>query len=120
MYGDEAGYGDGAATNQLPDTLSRHLAARSTGADVTLLQLSSTFCAPCRHTRILLNGFAERTQGLHHIEVDLTHHPEWSTPLGVHRTPTTVVLDRGGCELFRFSGVPRRADLAEALRPYLP
>lgn len=86
---------------------------------VTLLQLSTTFCQPCRHTRILLADLAGRTEGLRHVEVDLTHHPEWSTPLGVHETPTTLVLDAAGRELFRVSGVPRRGALAESLRPHL-
>jgi hypothetical protein len=39
---------------------------------VTLVQLSSTFCAPCRHTRVLLSDLASRTDGLHHTELDLT------------------------------------------------
>lgn len=92
---------------------------QSSDPRVTLLQLSTTFCAPCRHTRILLADLAGRTEGLRHVEVDLTHHPEWSTPLGVHQTPTTLVLDAAGDELFRVSGVPRRGELAETLRPHL-
>lgn len=99
----------------------RHSLAERADADsaVTLLQLSTTFCAPCRHARILLNAFAERTGGVRHVEVDLTHHPEWSTPLQVHTTPMTLVLDHTGMELFRVPGVPRRAELSAALRPYL-
>lgn len=111
--------------DQLPDALRRHLvdehavASPDSRTRVTLLQLSSTFCAPCRHTRILLSGLAERTDGLRHVEVDLTHHPQWSTPLGVHRTPTTIALDAAGRELFRVGGVPRRDELATALHPHL-
>lgn len=106
---------------QLPTDLSRRLTDRSdANATVTLLQLSTTFCAPCRHTRVLLDQFAANTAGVRHVEVDLTHHPDWSTPLRVHTTPTTLVLDRDGQELFRVSGVPRRTELATALRPYLP
>lgn len=116
---DSPQWGDG-----LPEALRQHLveehsAGRDAPARVTLLQLSTTFCAPCRHTRILLSGLAERTAGLRHVEVDLTHHPEWSNPLGVHRTPTTIALDAGGRELFRVGGVPRRAELAETLHPHL-
>ncbi|WP_017977045.1 TlpA family protein disulfide reductase [Actinopolyspora halophila] len=87
--------------------------------DVTLLQLSTAFCAPCRHTRILLSTLAERTTGLRHVEFDLTHRPEWSKPLRVHTTPTTLALDPAGRELFRLSGVPRRDGLDTALRPHL-
>jgi hypothetical protein len=57
---------------------------------------------------------------MRHVEVDLTDHPEWSTPLGVHRTPTTLALDGSGRELFRVGGVPRRDELTAALRPHLP
>lgn len=96
-----------------------HAGSDGPSASVTLLQLSTTFCAPCRHARILLASFAERTEGVRHVEVDLTHHPEWSTPLGVHTTPTTLALDSADRELFRVTGVPRRDQLSEVLRPYL-
>lgn len=111
--------------DQLPEGLRQRLAGEGLteeagdGAQVTLLQLSTTFCAPCRHARIQLSNFAERTEGVRHVEVDLTHHPEWSTPLRVHTTPTTLVLDGSGRELFRVGGVPRREELAEALGPHL-
>lgn len=102
----------------LPEALRARL-GHEPDARITLLQLSTTFCAPCRHARILLADLAERTDGVRHVDVDLTHHPEWSTPLRVHTTPTTLVLDEAECELFRVSGVPRRADLLDALRPHL-
>ncbi|WP_243790326.1 thioredoxin family protein [Saccharopolyspora gloriosae] len=105
--------------DQLPDGLRARLGDLD-GTGVTLLQLSSTFCAPCRHTRILLADMAERTEGMRHVEVDLTDHPEWSTPLRVHRTPTTLALDGAGRELFRVGGVPRRDELTAALRVHLP
>ncbi|QGK71750.1 thioredoxin [Allosaccharopolyspora coralli] len=106
------------SVSALPEALRERL-DEEPAAPVTLLQLSTTFCAPCRHLRIRLADLAARTEGVRHVEVDLTHHPEWSTPLRVHTTPTTLVLDSTSCELFRFSGVPRRAELADALRPHL-
>lgn len=105
--------------DQLPDGLRARLGELD-GTGVTLLQLSTTFCAPCRHVRILLSDLAERTEGIRHVEVDLTDHPEWSTPLRVHTTPTTLALDGSGRELFRVGGVPRRDQLTAALRPHLP
>jgi thiol-disulfide isomerase/thioredoxin len=106
--------------DQLPEGLRKRLAeAPDDDAKVTLLQLSTTFCAPCRHTRILLADFVQRTDGVRHVEVDLTDHPEWSTPLRVHRTPTTLALDSAGRELFRVGGVPRRDELAAILQPHL-
>jgi thiol-disulfide isomerase/thioredoxin len=88
-------------------------------AGVTLVQLSTTFCAPCRHTRVLLSDLAARTDGLHHTELDLTDRPDLARELSVLRTPTTLAVDGRGTELLRISGVPRRAELLEALRPHL-
>lgn len=104
---------------QLPEQLRQRLADAPEDNRICLLQLSTTFCAPCRHTRILLDNFAQRTEGVRHVEIDLTDHPDWTTSLRVHTTPTTLVLDRAGNELFRVSGVPRREVLDAALREHL-
>lgn len=103
---------------RLPDPVRERLSVDA-NTRVTLLQLSTTFCAPCRRAKILLTDLAHRTDGLRHVEVDLTDHPEWSAPLGVHRTPTTLALDDAGRELFRVVGVPRRDELVAALGPHL-
>jgi thiol-disulfide isomerase/thioredoxin len=89
-------------------------------APVTLVQISTTFCAPCRHARAALSQVAEHTSGLHHVDLDVTQRPEVAEALGVLRTPTTLALDPGGRELLRVGGVPRAADLLDALRPHLP
>ncbi|MGB3442900.1 MAG: thioredoxin family protein [Actinophytocola sp.] len=86
---------------------------------VTLVQLSTVFCAPCRHTRVLLSDLASRTDGLHHTELDLTERPELAKELSVLRTPTTLAIDRSGTEILRVGGVPRRDRLLAALRPHL-
>jgi thiol-disulfide isomerase/thioredoxin len=88
-------------------------------ASVTLVQLSTTFCAPCRHTRILLSDLASRTDGLHHTELDLTARPELARELSVLRTPTTLAIDGSGRELLRVGGVPKRDTLLAALQPHL-
>lgn len=89
-------------------------------AGVTLVQISTTFCAPCRHARAVLSDLAERTTGLHHVDLDVTQRPEVAEALGVLRTPTTLALSTGGRELLRVGGVPKAADLLDALRPHLP
>ena len=86
---------------------------------VTLVQLSTTFCAPCRHTRVLLSDLASRTDGLHHTELDLTERPELAKELSVLRTPTTLAIDGSGTELLRVGGVPKRDVLLAALQPHL-
>lgn len=89
-------------------------------AGVTLVQLSTTFCAPCRHARVLLSDLAARVDGLHHTELDLTERPDLARELSVLRTPTTLAVDGRGAEILRIGGVPKRDELLAALRPHLP
>ncbi|MFE9744579.1 thioredoxin family protein [Saccharothrix saharensis] len=87
---------------------------------VTLVQLSTTFCANCRQTRTVLEELAGRTEGLRHAELDVTDLPEVAATLGVLRAPTTLALTPSGAELLRFGGVPKPDPLIAALRPHLP
>ena len=87
---------------------------------VTLVQLSTTFCAPCRHAKVVLSDLADRTDGLSHAELDVTNLPDVAAQLGVMRTPTTLALTADGVEVLRVGGVPKRDSLLAALRPHLP
>ncbi|GAB3578193.1 thioredoxin family protein [Amycolatopsis endophytica] len=102
--------------SDLPEPVATAL---DTGAQVTLVQISTTFCTPCRHTRALLGPLAERTDGLNHVDLDVTNQPEVAQALGVLRTPTTIAFRADGTELLRVGGVPKRETLIEALRPHL-
>jgi thiol-disulfide isomerase/thioredoxin len=95
-------------------------AALADAPSVTLVQVSTTFCAPCRHARAVLTRLADQTDGLRHVELDVTDRPEIATSLGVLRTPTTVAFTSDGTELLRVGGVPRGDTLIDALRPHLP
>jgi thiol-disulfide isomerase/thioredoxin len=86
---------------------------------VTLVQISTTFCAPCRHARAVLSPLAERTEGLRHVELDVTDQPEVAQALGVLRTPTTLAFSPAGKELLRVSGVPKAEAVLEALDEHL-
>ena len=94
-------------------------AALDPDAAVTLVQISTTFCAPCRHAKAVLGHLAERTDGLHHVELDVTNQPEVAQSLSVLRTPTTIALTPDGRELLRVGGVPKGPELLDALRPHL-
>ncbi|WP_367134391.1 TlpA family protein disulfide reductase [Saccharothrix sp. HUAS TT1] len=89
-------------------------------APVTLVQVSTAFCATCRQTRSLLADLAARTDGLRHVELDVTDLPGVAADLGVLRAPTTLAFDRSGGELLRVGGVPRADTLIAALRAHLP
>lgn len=86
---------------------------------VTLVQLSTTFCAPCRHAKVILRDLADRTDGLTHAELDVTNLPDVAAALGVMRTPTTLALTSDGTEVLRVGGVPKRDTLLAALQPHL-
>lgn len=88
-----------------------------TDGDVTLLQFSSAFCAPCRATRRILEQVAGTVPGVRHIDVDAESHLSEVRTLGILRTPTTLVLDRTGRVRNRVVGQPRRDEVLSALAP---
>ncbi|EMD28876.1 TlpA family protein disulfide reductase [Amycolatopsis azurea] len=104
-----------ADVTKLPERVSATLAPEG----VTLVQISTTFCAPCRHTRVILSALAEKTDGLTHVDLDVTETPEVAQALSILRTPTTLALTPDGREVFRVGGVPRGQELLEALKPHL-
>src|SRR5437667_8931790 len=81
------------------------------GGRATLLQFSSSFCAPCRATRQLLADVAARSEGVTHVEVDVAARMDLVARLGVHRTPTVFVLGPHGQVTRRAAGLPRRSDV---------
>jgi thiol-disulfide isomerase/thioredoxin len=88
------------------------------GERATLLQFSSTFCAPCRATRTLLSEVASTVPGVRHVELDVADGNEALAlvrRLDIRRTPTTLILDSSGSEVRRASGVPRREQVVDAL-----
>jgi thiol-disulfide isomerase/thioredoxin len=95
------------------------LAAIDGDSPVTLVQISTTFCAPCRHARLVLSSLAAKTDGLRHVELDVTDRPEVAQALGVLRTPTTLAFSPSGDELFRISGVPKADAVLGAVGPRL-
>jgi thiol-disulfide isomerase/thioredoxin len=87
----------------------------SFGEKATLLQFSTEFCAYCPATRRLLGGIAERTDGVEHVDIDLTHSPELAQRFKVLQTPTTLLLDGGGAVRARIGGAPKRPELEASL-----
>lgn len=96
---------------------------RVTGADLgmplgdraTLLQFSSSFCAPCRATRALLAEVAAAAEGVRHVEVDVGDRLDLVRRLDVRRTPTVFVLGPDGRITRQASGQPRRDDVLAAV-----
>jgi thiol-disulfide isomerase/thioredoxin len=85
----------------------------------TLLQFSTEVCAPCKPTRTLLGAIASELDGVHHVDLDVTHRPELASRFHVLQTPTTLILDHRGVVRARIGGAPRRADVHAALERIL-
>jgi thiol-disulfide isomerase/thioredoxin len=96
---------------------------RLTGADLghplgeraTLLQFSSSLCAPCRATRQVLADIAGSTDGVTHVEIDVADRVDLVRVLDVRRTPTMFLLGPDGQVASRASGAARREEVLAAL-----
>jgi thiol-disulfide isomerase/thioredoxin len=78
------------------------------GQRMTFVQFSSSFCSPCRATRVLLADVVRSREGIAHVEVDAESNLDLVRRLNILRTPTVVVLDAEGGIVGRASGLPRR------------
>ena len=85
------------------------------GTRATLVQFSSAFCAPCRATRTVLARAALLVPAVRVVEVDVAREPARAQAAGVRSTPTVVVRDDGGAEVFRAVGVPTLPQVLLAL-----
>jgi thiol-disulfide isomerase/thioredoxin len=85
------------------------------GQRATLVQFSTTFCAPCRATRRILAEVAGMIDGVTHVEIDAESHLDLVRRLDIRRTPTVLVLGPDGRIAKRASGQPRKADVIAAV-----
>jgi thiol-disulfide isomerase/thioredoxin len=81
------------------------------GKNTTLLQFSSETCATCKQTAKLFHELEATSDGLLHIEVDLTHRLDLADKFKILQTPTTLVLDSKGIVKSRIGGAPRSATI---------
>jgi len=99
--------------------MSTRLTASDLGAPLgeraTVVQFSSTFCAPCRSTRHVVERAVATTDGVAHVDLDVADRLDLGERLGIDVTPTVLVLDARGDVVRRASGVPTLAQLRSAL-----
>ncbi|WNB84873.1 thioredoxin family protein [Cellulomonas sp. ATA003] len=84
------------------------------GPRATLVQFSSTFCAPCRATRRVLERVVGTEDGVAHVELDVADRTDLGERFAVTTTPTVLVLDRDGVVVRRASGAPTLAQARAA------
>lgn len=103
---------DGADT----DTL---LAAVGVGHVPTVLHFSADWCGPCAAVRRVVGQVVQELGpdygDIIEIELDLDANPVLAKQLGVMSLPTTFIYDSAGAQRFRIAGVPKLADLHQAL-----
>jgi glutaredoxin len=87
------------------------LGVRLGDADLTVVQFSTAFCAPCRATKARLEQLRSTRPGLAVVHVDAESHLDEVRELDVRRTPTLFYLDRNGRLIGRSSGAPRPEEL---------
>jgi thiol-disulfide isomerase/thioredoxin len=91
--------------------LFRRLGVRPGDADLTVVQFSTAFCAPCRATKARLQQLQATRPGLAVVHVDAESHLDAVRELDVRRTPTLFYLGRDGELIGRSSGAPKPAEL---------
>ena len=85
------------------------------GERATIVQFSSTFCAPCRATRHVVERAVVTSPGVVYVDLDVADHTELGERLGIDVTPTVLVLDAAGGLVRRATGVPTLAQVRSAL-----
>lgn len=78
------------------------------GGRATLLQFSTEVCSPCRVMHGVLDGIANESDDLVHVDLDLTHRPDLASQFGILQTPTTLILDANGTIRARIGGAAKR------------
>lgn len=82
---------------------------------VTFVQFSAEVCAACRSTSRVLGGLTGSSSDVGHRELLVDDHLDLVRTLGVLRTPTVLVVDGGGREVARMSGVVSDTQARQAL-----
>ncbi|MBK8447205.1 MAG: thioredoxin family protein [Micropruina sp.] len=105
------------AAAKADDTPRLHPAqvGESLGSSATFVQFSSSVCAPCRATHTLLAEVTGARPSVAHIDLNAETRLDLVKQFGITRTPTVLLLDRGGAVRHRIVGAARRAEVLEAL-----
>ena len=85
------------------------------GERATIVQFSSSVCAPCRAAKAIATEVAATVPGVRHLEVNAEEHMDLVREFAIMRTPTILVLDGRGRLSARISGVPRKDELLVAV-----
>ncbi|MEV4736161.1 MULTISPECIES: thioredoxin family protein [unclassified Microbacterium] len=85
-----------------------------------LTLISSSFCGACARTRSVLRDAARYLPDARITEIDVAADPDAAEALGIRFTPTVIVRDIAGAEVFRAEGVPTVPQVLTAAVRALP
>ncbi len=108
--GEAGSAGEAGAPGLTADDLRHDLGTRA-----TLVQFSSSFCAPCRATRQILSDVAGMLDDVSYVEIDAKSRLDLVRRLNIYATPSVLVLGPDGRIVRQASGQPRQADVIAAL-----
>lgn len=85
-----------------------------------LLLVTSAFCAACARTRETLTEAVRLVPAVALRELDVARGPDEAEALDIRFTPTVLLTDDDGVEVFRAEGVPTLPQVLTVLADALP
>ena len=85
------------------------------GSRITILQFSTTFCSQCRAAKALISDVVKDEKDISYLEIDAESNLALVRKVDVMSTPTTIFLDKGGFEIARATGAPKRDQLQKVI-----
>ena len=85
------------------------------GSRITILQFSTTFCSQCRAAKALISDVVKDEKDISYLEIDAESNLALVRKVDVRSTPTTIFLDKGGYEIARATGAPKRDQLQKVI-----
>lgn len=88
------------------------------GADGSVVQFSTEYCARCPGVRRQLSELVRDRAALTFLHVDVTDDPGLARKYGLLQTPTVLLIDGSGAPRAHLSGPLSRATLTHALENF--
>jgi hypothetical protein len=85
------------------------------GERLTFLQFSSEFCSQCVQTARVYKDLEQHSEGILHIEVDITNRLDLAKKYNILQTPTTLVLDASGRVTSRIGGTAKEQTIKDEI-----
>jgi thiol-disulfide isomerase/thioredoxin len=85
------------------------------GERMTFLQFSTEFCSQCVQTARVYQELEQHSDGILHIEVDITNRLDVAKEFNILQTPTTLVLDAAGRVTTRIGGATKAQTIKDEI-----